>query len=212
MIHSISLSSSGVTAVTVPLLVLTLAGCLQRGPEAIEPVAVDAPSAAALAIELYDTDHDGVLDETELAASPALTSLVAAREDASLSQDKITTRLGAMFTGTSLLGVECQVLLDGRPLSQAIVRLIPAEIFGDAIQPAEGVTDESGIARPTIASEDLPKDLRGSSLIEPGLYRVEITHAEVPLPSRYNSTTELGMAVDPSQRGGDTATFRLKAK
>jgi hypothetical protein len=198
--------------VWLPVLLLTSAGCLDRGPEKIRPVAVDPASAAASAMEKYDANHDGSLDKSELAASPALAAWFSVSDDNKMTEDAIATRLAGMFTGTSLLGVDCQVLLDGRPLSQATVRLVPEDIFGDALQPAEGITDESGAARPTIAAEDLPQNLQGTPLMAPGLYRVEITHSQVSLPSRYNAATELGMAIDPSQRNATGATFRLKSK
>jgi hypothetical protein len=198
--------------VWLPVLLLTSAGCLDRGPKKIPPIAVDPASAAASAMEKYDANHDGSLDKSELAASPALAAWFSASDDSKITEDQIATRLAGMFTGTSLLGVDCQVLLDGRPLSQATVRLVPEEILGDALQPAEGVTDESGAARPTIAAEHLPQNLQGTPLMAPGLYRVEISHPQASLPSRYNSATELGMAIDPSERAGSAATFRLKAK
>jgi hypothetical protein len=60
--------------------------------------------------------------------------------------------------------------------------------------------------------KELPNDLKGSRLMQPGLYHVEITHPTVTLPSRYNAATELGFEVDPVARGGVSANFDLKSK
>ena len=102
--------------------------------------------------------------------------------------------------------------LDSRPLSAATVRFRPVDMLGDAVADAQGVTDGQGIARPTIAAELLPDELKDISLLYAGLYHVEVTHAQKMLPSRYNTATELGFEVDPKSREGSSAKFDLKSK
>ncbi len=81
-----------------------------------------------------------------------------------------------------------------------------------SIKLAQGVTDESGVALMALGDENLPSDLQGQPLMQPGLFHVEITHPKLALPARYNTATELGFEVDPSQRGGTSARFELKSK
>src|SRR5262249_52757763 len=97
-------------------------------------------------------------------------------------------------------------------LRGATIKFRPVEMLGSSVKPGDGVTDESGVARIAMSNDDMPDDLKGASLMQPGLYYVEITHPDVALAARYNKATELGFEVDPSQRGGTAAQFDLKSK
>jgi hypothetical protein len=164
----------------------------------IDPYVVDPVAASADAIEQYDKDGDGALDETELKASPGL--LVELRTydesgDKKLSADEIGAHLNQMYeVGAGMTSLSCSVTMDGSPLSGATVKFIPEGFLGDAIKPAEGVTDSSGGASIGIAPEELPKQLRRHSLMRVGIYRVEITHPTKKIPPRYNAESELGFA------------------
>jgi hypothetical protein len=68
------------------------------------------------------------------------------------------------------------------------------------------------VARPTIGDEHVSEKLQGVPLLYPRLYHVEITHADVTIPARYNSATELGAEVDPASRTGTSGRFELEAK
>jgi len=46
-----------------------------------------------------------------------------------------------------------------------------------------------------MASEDRPADAPPRPLVQPGLYRVEITHPSITIPARYNVKTTLGLEV-----------------
>jgi hypothetical protein len=167
-------------------------------------------------MELYDANHDAALDADELAACSPLESAVAdfdADGDARLTADEIAQRLARLFdAGSGLTEAACTITLDGRPLAGAKVLLRPVAMLDGAVHVAEGVADDAGVVRLSIAKEHLPPDYQDVPLAQYGLYHVEITHPERSLPARYNSATELGWKLDPLVRGGASAEFRLKSK
>lgn len=186
-------------------------GCSSPGAAGIHPEA-----AAARAMELYDANGDAALDADELKKSPPLAIAVTAYDADSngrLVANEIAQRLTRLYQSSiDLAEVTIQVTADGQPLSGAVVRLRPAEFMGPGMISAEGITDETGSARPTIAEEEKPAEFRSMPLVQFGPYLVEVTHPERPLPARYNSASELGMDVDPSSRNGLSARFDLTTK
>ena len=157
---------------------------------------VDHEAASAAAIEQYDKNGDGLLDETELKACPALLLELRAydeSDDKKLSADEIGAQIKEMYErGAGMTAIDATVTLDGRPLSGATVKFIPEDFLGDEIKAAEGVTNASGYASIGIPPEELPEELRRQSLMRVGIYRVEITHPSRKLPAKYNTETELG--------------------
>ena len=130
------------------------------------------------------------------------------------SRTKITDGLTQMYgSGMSLTEMACTVTLQGRPLAGANVRLRPIEMLGDALPSAEGVTDAQR-GRPSRRSTQsyYPTSFARQPLMYPGLYRVEITHPQTQLASRYNTATELGCMVDPAARAGTSVRFDLRSK
>jgi hypothetical protein len=190
---------------------LIFAGCSSPGAVGVAP-----ESAAARAMELYDANKDGALDAEEVKKSPSLAAALAAYDangDSRIETAEISERLTRLFAGSpNLAEIVITVTADGQPLSGATVQLQPAEFVGSGMEPAKGVTDETGTARPTISEEHLPAEFRSSPLVQYGPYLVEITHAEKQLPARYNSASELGMDVDPTSRTGLTVRFDLTSK
>lgn len=165
-------------------------------------------------MEHYDANDDGGLEPSELSRCPALAAARASFDtdgDGRLGANEITDGLAQMYgSQTSLTEMNCTVTLKGRPLAGATLRLRPIEMLGDALPSAEGVTDQRGIAHPTIDVELIPEEFRERPLVYSGLYHVEITHPRTQLASRYNTATELGCLVDPAARGGVSAHFDLK--
>lgn len=198
-------------AVTFGAAVLGLisAGCSSPGAAGINPEA-----AAARAMELYDANGDAALDADELKKSPPLAIAVTAYDadgNGRLDANEIAQRLTRLFKSSiDLAEVTVQVTADGQPLSGAVVRLRPAEFMGPGMISAEGVTDETGTAKPKVAEEHVPAEFRSMPLVQFGPYLVEVTHPERQLPARYNSASELGMDVDPTSRNGLAARFDLK--
>lgn len=196
------------------LALTAMAGC-SGGAAKITEASVDPATAAAAAIEQLDKNGDGSLDATEIEACPPLKGALASYDsssDGALSEAEIEQRLTALYqSGVALANFDCTVTSGGRSLIGATVKLRPVGFLADSLLPAEGTTDEQGVARPTIGDEHIPEKLKGAPLLYPGLYHVEITHGEVTIPARYNSATELGADVDPTSRTGTSAAFALQA-
>jgi hypothetical protein len=203
---------SGRVATAICFVIFSLllfGGCGSRGGSRAAPPKVDPRAAAAEAIRLYDKNGDGSLDELETGACPAIKR---AREgydkdgNGKISQDEISQHLESIYSvGVGLLEVQCTVLRNGRPLSGATVRFIPEPFLGGDLQTAIATTDADGVAIPSIPAEKLPGRLRNASLMQVGLYRVEIEHPTLSA----DHTKGLGFEVDPTRRGGTTASFDL---
>jgi hypothetical protein len=201
------------TLVAVILGCGMLSGC-SRSPAAAAS-AVDPAAAAARALELYDANKDGGVDATEAAKSPPLLVVFKSFDvdgDAKLVEREIAEQVTLMSgAGNVLATLDCTVTMNGQPLAGAVVKLRPADIYGDALLPAEATTDEHGFARPTIASEHIPDNAAGVAIVLAGLYSVEITHPQTPVPAKYNTASELGCEVNPASRTGTAARFDLKS-
>ncbi len=184
-------------------------GCGSLDKSRVSPPKVDARAAAVEAIRLYDANGDGSLGESELAACPAMKS---ARErydkdgNRQISQDEIVQHLVNTYSAAvGLLEVQCTITRKGQPLSGATVRFIPEPFLGDDLLTAIATTDANGLAIPSIPVDQLPDRLRNASLMQVGLYRVEIEHPSLPA----NAVKELGCEVDPTRRDGTTTRFDL---
>jgi hypothetical protein len=177
---------------------------------------VSPAGAAAKAMEQYDSNKDGAIDAEELKKCPPLAASLRNYDldaDGNIAADEITIRLERLLADrNNLAAVDLTVMLDGQPLSGATVKLRPAAFLGGELDVAEGVTDETGIARPTIPVEHLPAEFSNSPLVQKIPYGVEITHPDRQLPAKYNTASELGFEVDPSARGGLSTVFDLKSR
>lgn len=191
---------------------LALAGC-SGGPARVSVPSVDPSAVSAKALELYDANADAAIDADEAAKCPPLKGALATFDvdkDGKIGGEELTAHLEAVTgSGSALTGMTCVVNLSGRPLAGAVVKLRPAEMYGDALLPAQGTADESGVARVSIGDENLPEKMAGALLVYPGLYHVEITHPTSQLPAKYNTATELGCEVNPTSREGTSARFDL---
>jgi hypothetical protein len=190
---------------------LICTGCSSPGGTGVDPEA-----ATARAMELYDANGDAALDADELKKAPVLAVAISAYDadgNGRLEANEIAQRLTRLFESSiDLAEVTVQVTADGQPLSGAVVRLRPAEFMGPGMNSAEGITDETGVAKPTIAEEHVPAEFRGMPLAQFGPYLVEVTHPDRQVPAKYNTASELGFEVDPSARSGLSTVFDLKSK
>jgi len=195
--------------VAAALIVAAHSGCGGSGPGRISLPSVNPKTAAAGAIRLYDSNGDGRLDDSELVACPAIRSARNRYDqdgDGQVSQEEIAARLETLFSsGVGAQAVMCTVTQKGRPLAGAEVRLVPEEFLGNAVPAATGTTDDTGVAQLGMRTDLLPANLRNLPMMQPGIYRVEITH---PALSAANQKP-LGFEVDPSRRDGTTARFDL---
>lgn len=208
------MNASTVARLSVAIMCGYFSSC-SRYPSRVAAPKWDADAAAAAAINQYDSDGDGELNTPELEASPPLKSAlkdVDTNHDGKLTNEEIAAslqRFGASRVG--LISPACLVLLNGKPLSGATVRFIPEQFLGELVETAEGTTDESGVAIPSVPEGSLPHPrMKGIRL---GFYRVEISHqvaGRESLPSRYNTESQLGQFVPPEC--ADTLQYRLQSR
>jgi hypothetical protein len=188
-----------------------LAGGCSGGPERIKPPRIDPSSAAGQAMELYDKDHDGKLNQAELGACPGvLVSLdrYDTNRDKMIDQEEFSTRLAQLLKNrTGATQLACNVSYQGKPLVGATVVLEPEAYLGNDIQPAEGITTNAGIADVGMPPEKAPAALQAMKLIQYGTFKVRITHPTINVPAKYNTETTLGYETIP---GEPTVNFVLK--
>jgi hypothetical protein len=180
------------------LLTMNLAaGCSSR-PASIPVVDVDPSAASRRAIDNYDRDADGLLSSMELQAVPGIlkrVSLYDSDGDGHVSASEIASRIELWEKQRmGVRGLSVRVTLDRKPLAGAQIELIPEEYLGPNCKPARGVTNNRGVARMNIATEDLPpqfveRRIRG---VQGGVYRIKVTHSQRKIPVRYNSDSTLG--------------------
>jgi hypothetical protein len=194
------------------MFTICVIGC-SRGPGRIKPPDVDPVSAAGNAMELYDVDKNGSLSEAELEKCPGIKEAMKVYDvdgNGSVSREEIAARITELHKhGVGLTRLMCDVTLNGRGLKDATVEFEPETYLGNEIMPAQGVTNERGLAEIAIASDMLPEDQRDLKAIHYGTYKVRITHPSIKLPPKYNTDTTLGYESRP---GDPYATFALKSK
>lgn len=179
----------------IPLLFF--AGC-GSGPAAIEPIDIDASAASAEAMELYDQNADGSLNDAELANVPGILRYkdkYDVNQDGAVSREEIGNRIGGWREqGVGFRTLDVTVLLDRRPLSGATVRFVPEPYLGEEPKIGTGKTDASGHAKVSVAVEHIPEDLKIARMrgMFGGTYRIEVTHPDKQLPKRYRNGAALG--------------------
>ncbi len=165
-------------------------------------------TAAAKAIELYDTNGDGRLDAEELKQAPSLAANLATFDsdgDGGLTADEIQARLQEILRDGARVDNALTILLDGRPLRDAEVRLVPDAFLADGLPPAKGTTDAHGSVQPVSEGVDYG--------IFVGVYRVEVTKSGQNLPARYNTDTVLGVEMTSlTDYDDESYTYRLTSR
>ncbi len=174
--------------------VLVAAGC-SRGLTRLRLPSINASSAAAKAMEMYDADKNGAISGAELDKCPGLKAALNQFDSSgkgAITAAMITARIKQwQEKKIARMQLDCTVLRDGKPLAGAEVKFVPETFLGDDVKTASGKTDNRGRARisiPTASRADPP----GVAL---GLYRVEITKAGDNIPAQYNTETTLGQEV-----------------
>jgi hypothetical protein len=198
------------TALALASLFLATTVSCQRGSGG-QP-SISPSGSGKLAMEQYDTNHDGKVAGDELEKAPSLKAALARLDtdgDGSVSADEVAARVNAwkgMQTG--MTSFNCRVTLDGQPLPGAKVTLEPEAFLGEEIKAAYGTTDAGGNSAPTIPREQRP-DPRAASGVHFGLYKIRISklvNGKETIPARYNTETIIGQEVsydDPGTRGGN---------
>jgi hypothetical protein len=196
-------------------ILLSAAGCSQ-GPGSIQPPRVNAPAAAAAAIEQYDRNGDGKLSKDEWRVSPDLAAVAAEYDqngDGELTSEEIANGIRAwQQTGIGARSVPFEVRWKGQPLAGATVRLEPASFLGGAVKGASGLTSVAGSGQFDMSAEDRPKNAPKMPLMQPGLYHVVVTHPSIKIPSKYNTETTLGIEITSANPGPVGVKWSLETK
>lgn len=185
------------------LLVCFLAGCWQSQPKNLEPAPLDPVSAARQAMELFDSDKDGVIDRSELAECPGLKAALPKTDsdrDGKLTEAEIAARLKFFVDSQyALRNFHLTVTVNRQPVDGLSVMLRPEVFLTPAIEPAVGTTNHLGIVYPMIEFDDPEIVKQGIAGVRPGMYRVEVSrldeNGEETIPARFNSETRLGVEV-----------------
>ena len=179
---------------------IAIPACQKSAPS----LQVDVPrfqpeTAAGKAIELYDTDRDGFLAGQELAACPGIKrhlDLFDLDADQQVSAEEIAARVQRWVDDRGgLMPLRSIVNYNGRPLFGAKLEFEPEPFLGDVLKPAAGQIDQSGTAQISLRRDDKPENFKDRNVLQPGLYKVRITHSEIKLPAKYNVETQLGCEV-----------------
>jgi len=195
--------------------VAVTAGCSGR-PAPVLPPKIDASAAGAAAVKTYDANDDGTLDAAELEKCPGILGAMNrydADGDGKVAASEIADRIRQWEAeAVGNMSYSCAVTLDDEPLVGATVEIIPEEFLGPNVKPASGVTNVAGFASLAIAKEDLPADQQRLRGVQPGVYKVRITHPTKPIPARYNTDTTLGQEIAHDMPDLSTIRFDLKNK
>lgn len=201
-------SSSRLGLLLLFVAVAGISGC-NGGSTAITAPKLDPAAVATAAISEYDTNSDGAIDKKEAKLS-ALDPAAGWDGDGNgkISEAEISDRLTRYEQiSPGIQSMTCRVFYRGRPMEGAKVVFEPEAFLGDLVEEGTGITDIEGVAE--MVAEDIVKEdptLRG---IRASLYKVRITHADVELPARYNTDTELFFELSPIEMI-DPPVFKLK--
>jgi hypothetical protein len=178
------------------------------------PPSIDASAVADGVISQCDKNGDGALNKEELGGCPSILSSIAkydANKDGNVSAEEITARVTSWSkSGVGITSQTFYVLMDGKPLANGRVELVPEPFFDDVLFPAESGVNGAGMCTPTIAPENLPEGVPVG--VYCGLYRVKVTHPDKTIPSRYNDQSTLGIEICPDYDLYNPFKFQLKSK
>jgi hypothetical protein len=188
-------------------------GC-NRSPARIAAPNIDPQQTGAAAVAAYDRDGDGQLSKAELKRCPALLASLAlydTNKDEKIDAEEIAARLKSWeATRVGITAAPFIVRLDGRPLAGATVILEPEPFLEGVLMPASAETNASGFAGPSMAAENLPKGVRFG--VQPGIYKIRLTHPTQRIAAKFNEQTELGLEVQPLYDSFNPTVFDLKSK
>jgi hypothetical protein len=168
-------------------------GC-SGAPAPLRPPSLSPAEAGEAAIAQYDANRDGAIAGDELAKAPGLLgaqSVLDKDNDGRVTAAEIAARLEQYIKdGVGLSAMPCQVRMDGRPLTEATVSLIPETFMGPNIKTAKGVTDSDGMCLLSTEAEEIDG-------VHCGIFRIEISKKDAAgketVPPKYNTATTLGV-------------------
>lgn len=198
--------SSRKLALASSLIALLASGC-NRGPEPMKAPSWAPEALTDAAMQQLDKNSDGQLSKEELAAAPGLQYAasqpgVDKNNDGKLSRDEVLGRfVSYVESRVAFRPFQVEVLLGGRPVPDAEVKLVPEDFLGDVIPTATTTTGPDG--RGYVVSEGSPEFVRI------GMYRLEVSAPNAKLPAKTNLGVEVSPYTDPKLHGG-LARFNLK--
>jgi hypothetical protein len=156
---------------------------------------MDPEGAARRALAEYDANKDGFLSYDELDQCPGLKAGRAwldTNKDKRLSADEIATRVRSYLDDKAgLLALVIQFSLDGKPLKDAEVTLVPESFLGSAVKPAQGKTNAGG------ACVQFHTEGAAFPGVHPGVFRIVVSKKDAGgkelVPAKYNTQTTLGV-------------------
>jgi hypothetical protein len=173
-----------------------IGGC-EPQPPPVRQMRYDPAASAKKAMELFDTNKDGIISGDELSKTPGLAASLAVLDtdrDRGVAPEQIEKRI--KFWIKSKIGrqpVSCTVYRNGQPLANANVKFVPEPFFPEIKDIGEGKTSDYGMAMVTWPTTQGPNGLPPG--IGPGMYRVEITKDGETIPAKYNTETILGQEI-----------------
>ena len=190
--------SGGATLRTPWLWFLFLAGAVTAGcgPSAVTIPKFDPDTIAQNAMDEYDKNKDGKLDEAELENCPALKNALpnmVGPDKKFLTEEDVAERLRKFQKSqVGLMGVRCLVFRGGKGVKDVTVTFIPEKFMGGTIKQASGISDEDGNVVLMAEGESVP----GLNL---GYYRIEASKKDADgnelLHPKFNKESKLGQEV-----------------
>jgi hypothetical protein len=157
-------------ALIAAVVCLGLVGCNSR-PARVEAPAWSPSSMGQAAVDQLDKSGDSLVDKSEVAAAPGLADVFAVLDSdrsGALSSEEIAARFELYERMRTASAYTTLVIrMNGRPLKDVFVKLVPESFQGDVLSPATGVTNNFGEVSP----QTVGKSISG---MEPGLFRVEL--------------------------------------
>jgi len=190
-------------------LISLMLGC---GPSAPVVPKINAAASASAAMDEYDTNKDGFIDQAELKSAPSLKDaekVIDSNSDGKLSRDEIEQRLNKYSTqGMALMSFSCSVTMNGAKKAGIEVEMVPEKFMLGSIKMGKGKTDANGMVR--FKQEE--QEFEG---VAPGFYKIKlIKDGSLSLPARFNANTAIGkeIALDRMGRGGDSFDIKASSK
>lgn len=182
---------------------LLVVGCT-AGPAAPETPEYDPAAFAEGLIERADKDSSGGLSRQEAeGAAPGIAAGWARYDrdgDGNVSREELAARVQEWLDdGSGLASIFCVVRLNGQPVGDVTVKMVPDDALGGVVKAAEAVSAADRPCSFNIPEDQKPAELRGLSGLQYGLYTVEVSHPTLQLkPAAGSRGRDIGR---PDQSG-----------
>ncbi|WP_145059104.1 EF-hand domain-containing protein [Adhaeretor mobilis] len=183
------------------ICVVIATGC-SSGPSRVDAPEVVPDEVAQNLMDQYDENSDGSLSDDEVSNCPAIASSKRKYDqdgNGSIDKQEISRRLTNIYSDRiGIFQLHANVMLDGRPLRNALITLVPEQSMEASLAPATGTTDHNGRAVLGLSESDTPSELRGIVRgVQTGLYRIRVTSDKESLGDDIENGTVLGEEITP---------------